>query len=92
MSFSQDIMELRYARKKEDGTKETWEEIAERVVTNVFSVVEFEGKEEIIKELIQIMSERKFIAGGRFLAQTGREYHQTNNCFLLRAEDTREGW
>lgn len=92
MSFANDIMELRYSWTKEDGTKETWEDIAKRVVTNVFSVVDFEGKDKIVDELIQVISERKFIPGGRFLAQAGRDYHQTNNCFLIRAEDTREGW
>jgi ribonucleoside-diphosphate reductase alpha chain len=84
-------MELRYSWDK-NGKKEIWEEIAERVVTNVFTAVEFTGKQEVIKELIEIISQRKFIPGGRFLAQAGRDYHQTNNCFLLRAEDTREGW
>ncbi len=89
--FSKSIMELRYSWDTETG-KETWEQIANRVVTNVFSVVEFDGKDKIIQALVEAISERKFIPGGRFLAQAGRNYHQTNNCFLLRAEDTREGW
>lgn len=99
MGFSEDIMKLRYSWDKTDGTKETWEEIAERVVNNVFSVVTDvkDGKniDEWIKlknETLEFIRERKFIPGGRFLAQAGRDYHQTNNCFLLRAEDTREAW
>lgn len=92
MSFSDSIMELRYSWKKADGTLETWNDIVARVVDNVFSVVDFSNKKETTDELKRIMRERKFIAGGRFLAQAGREYHQVNNCFLLRAEDTREGW
>jgi len=96
--FSTNIMELRYSWDKEDG-KETWSDIVDRVVDNVFSVVT-EVKEgtdisdwnDIKKELKSIIFERKFIPGGRFLAQSGRDYHQTNNCFLLRATDTREGW
>lgn len=95
MSFADDIMTLRYSWTKEDGTKETWEEIAERVVNNVFgtsAVQKIHNLSDIMSELIRIISERKFIPGGRFLAQSGREYHQTNNCFLLRATDTREGW
>jgi ribonucleoside-diphosphate reductase alpha chain len=91
-SFAKSIMELRYSWDKEDGTKESWEDIAVRVVNNVFSCVEFKDKEIIKDNLIWLISERKFIPGGRFLAQAGRDYHQTNNCFLLRAEDTREGW
>lgn len=94
MSFSEDIMKLRYSWDKENGSKETWEEISKRVVKNVFSVtknVDYDFSE--IKEKIEkIISERKFIPGGRFLAQAGRDYHQTNNCFLLRVDDTREGW
>lgn len=84
-------MELRYSRDIGDR-KETWEEISQRVVSNVFSVVNFPTKNEIVEKLIKVISERKFIPGGRFLAQAGRPYHQVNNCFTLRAEDSREGW
>ena len=38
------------------------------------------------------MLERKFIPGGRYLYSAGRPFHQVNNCFLFRAEDSREGW
>ena len=38
------------------------------------------------------MLDRKFIPGGRYLYASGREFHQVNNCFLFRAEDSREGW
>src|SRR3990172_7438425 len=87
--FAKNIMELRYSHEVE-GRKETWEEISKRVVDNVISVSSISNS---IKDAIQFLIEnRKFIPGGRFLAQTGREYHQTNNCFLLRAEDTREDW
>jgi ribonucleoside-diphosphate reductase alpha chain len=89
MSFSEDIMNLRYAWEI-NGRKETWDEISHRVVKNVMGV--FDLPKDVIDEIEQIIKTRKFIPGGRFLAQSGREYHQTNNCFLLRAEDTREGW
>ena len=98
MGFADDIMHLRYSMTKEDGTRETWEEIAERVVDSVFSVVpttkinEIKNFEKIKSEVKQVIADRKFIPGGRFLAQSGRDYHQVNNCFTLRAEDTREGW
>ena len=88
--FATDILQLRYSHKKSDGTLETWEDIAERVVNSVFSVVNV--PKDVKDQLKQYIKERKFIPGGRFLAQAGREYHQTNNCFLLRAFDTREGW
>lgn len=88
--FSDTIMNLRYSHTKADGTIETWPEIAHRVAQSVLSVVRIDQK---LKDDIEIaIRERKFIPGGRFLAQAGRQFHQTSNCFLLRAEDTREGW
>jgi len=90
MSLSQDIINLRYAWLKDNGERETWEEIARRVSDNVLSV--FNLKKEIKDAVYEIISRKKFIPGGRFLAQAGRPFHQTNNCFLLEAEDTREGW
>lgn len=90
--FSKNIMELRYSWDKPDGTKETWKDISERVVKNVLTTINFKQKKEVENELIEIVSKRKFIPGGRFLAQAGRDYHQCNNCFCLRAEDSREGW
>jgi ribonucleoside-diphosphate reductase alpha chain len=44
------------------------------------------------EEIYQIMLDRKFIPGGRYLYSAGRPLHQTNNCFLFKAEDSREGW
>lgn len=87
--FSKSIMDLRYSWETANG-KETWSDIAHRVPTNVFSVVNV--SKDIVDAVERIIATRKFIPGGRFLAQSGREYHQTNNCFTLRAEDTREGW
>jgi len=91
-NFSENIMRLRYSWDKENGEKETWDEINERAFSNIFSIVDFPNKKEKLNKMLQYAKERKFILGGRFLAQSGKEYHQTNNCFLLRAEDTREGW
>jgi len=89
--FANSIMQLRYSHPKTGGSFETWEEIASRVVDSVFFVAPSISKD--IRDAIKlIISERKFIPGGRFLAQAGREYHQVNNCYLLRAEDSREGW
>jgi ribonucleotide reductase alpha subunit len=73
-------MELRYSWDKPNGGKESWEDICERVVENVFSIVDFNGKEDVKARLKHYMKERKFIPGGRFLAQSGRDFHQTNNC------------
>jgi ribonucleoside-diphosphate reductase alpha chain len=83
-------MKLRYSWKESNGVQESWNKIARRVTDNVLSAVSLpKDTKDAIYNAIQT---RKFIPGGRFLAQSGREYHQTNNCFLLKAEDTREGW
>jgi ribonucleoside-diphosphate reductase alpha chain len=92
MGFAEDIMKLRYSWDKADGSKETWEDIAKRVSKFVLSPIDFSNREIYQEKIEKIISERKFIPGGRFLAQSGRDYHQVNNCFLLRAEDSREGW
>jgi ribonucleoside-diphosphate reductase alpha chain len=83
-------MQLRYSWEKENGEKETWEDISKRVVDNVLAIVDLD--KETKDEIYKIIVDRKFIPGGRFLAQSGRLYHQTNNCFCLKAEDSREGW
>lgn len=92
MGFADDIMKLRYSWNKPDGTQESWEDIAERVSRFVLSPIDFTDRDIYQEKIRKMIAERKFIPGGRFLAQAGRDYHQVNNCFLLRAEDSREGW
>lgn len=78
-NFSKTIMELRYSHEKPDGILESWDDIANRVVDNVFSVVSL--PKDVVDQTREIIKMRKFIPGGRFLAQSGREYHQVNNCY-----------
>jgi len=83
--FAQDIYLQKYSM---DGV-EKWADTCSRVVANVCGqLLDSETKEEIYK----LMVERKFIPGGRYLYSAGRQLHQVNNCFLFRAEDSREGW
>lgn len=83
--FSQDIYLQKYSM---DGV-ETWSDTAKRVVDSVCGqLLSKEDQEDIYK----IIVERKFIPGGRYLYSSGRPLHQVNNCFLFRAEDSREGW
>jgi ribonucleoside-diphosphate reductase alpha chain len=70
--------------------KETWAEIANRVGTTVLNSTN--SPKTLIEETVRYIRERKFIPGGRYLYATGRDYHQVNNCLLLKAEDSREGW
>lgn len=83
--FAQDIFLQKYSM---NGT-ETWADTCERVVNAVCGqLLDSKTKSKILKH----MKDRKFIPGGRYLYSSGRSFHQVNNCFLFRAEDTREGW
>jgi ribonucleoside-diphosphate reductase alpha chain len=87
--FAQTIFRDKYSQVKADGTKETWADIADRVSRKV---MESTATEEEIQEVKRLIAERKFMPGGRFLYSAGRQLNQVNNCFLLRAQDSREGW
>jgi ribonucleoside-diphosphate reductase alpha chain len=83
-------MEQKYSHTKIDGSKETWAEIAHRVAKNVLGAVN--ATKEEIAETAALITQRKFIPGGRYLYASGRSFHQVQNCLLMRAEDSREGW
>ena len=89
--FAHTIMERTYAQDK-DGQKETWEEIAYRVTKNVMRAVGVDMRQQLARELCRVITERKFVPGGRYLYAAGRQYHQVNNCILLGVHDSREGW
>lgn len=83
--FAQDI----YLQKYSMNSQEKWEDTCKRVVDSVCNqLVDSKTKDKIYK----LMLDRKFIPGGRYLYSAGRAFHQVNNCFLFRAEDSREGW
>lgn len=75
----------------EKGEK-SWNDICYRVVKNVMRSVGIKMNDQLAKDLLYLMTERIFIPGGRYLYSSGRPYHQTQNCLLLKAEDSREGW
>ena len=83
-------MQQKYSHIRKNGELESWDDISRRVAKNVLKSVD--AKPSLIKEVEQIIKEKKFIPGGRYLYASGRQYHQTQNCLLLRAEDSREGW
>lgn len=86
--FAHTILEQKYAQTKEDGTKETWDDVAERVANDVLGSV----FPEDVAAMTKLIRERKFMPGGRYLYAAGRDFKAFNNCFLLRAVDSREGW
>jgi ribonucleotide reductase alpha subunit len=74
-----------------DG-KEDWSQTSERVVSNVLGALGYGPGDKEYDRLLQLVEERKFLPGGRYLYASGRDLHQTQNCLLLRAKDSREGW
>ena len=86
--LSQTILEHKYAHTKSDGTKETWEEVVNRVVDAVARPLLPHDADD----MRDIILKKKFIPAGRYLYASGRPNHQVNNCLLLDVEDSREGW
>jgi ribonucleoside-diphosphate reductase alpha chain len=83
--FAESVYKQKYAHEGEE-----WGDTAHRVAYEVLNSVGV--KSDLIMEVEKLIHDRKFIPGGRYLYATGREYHQTQNCALFRAEDSREGW
>ena len=91
--FAQAIYEQKYAFKDEDGKViETWEDTADRVAEHVLGALDYDRDSEEFAQVYELIATRKFLPGGRYLYASGRPLHQTQNCLLLRAEDSREGW
>lgn len=91
--FAKDIYRQKYAWKDDAGNVvEEWPDTAKRVVTHVLGTLGYTQDDTEFKTLVQLITDRKFLPGGRYLYAAGRGLHQTNNCLLLRADDSREGW
>lgn len=89
--FAKSIMDQKYAHDiPDENRKETWDEIASRVSHHVLKSLGV--KKSIVEEVREMISKRQFMPGGRYLYAAGRPFHQVQNCLLLRAEDSREGW
>ena len=92
--FAKSIYLAKYAARDEKGEllEQDWSETARRVVPTVLGSLGYGPESDEVRDLTRLVEDRKFIPGGRYLYATGKDYHQTNNCLLLRAEDSREGW
>jgi ribonucleoside-diphosphate reductase alpha chain len=92
--FAKSIYLAKYAARDEKGEliEHDWSETAQRVVPTVLAALGYGLESEEVVALTRLVAERKFVPGGRYLYATGKPFHQTNNCLLLRAEDSREGW
>jgi ribonucleoside-diphosphate reductase alpha chain len=92
-TFAERIFKQKYSQ----GTNDTWDALADRLVEDVCG--SRWGKEHPImsegdrKELAEHIKQFRFVPGGRYLYYAGRPFSAWNNCYLLRAEeDTREEW
>jgi ribonucleoside-diphosphate reductase alpha chain len=84
--FSEDIFNTKYSH----TGAETMHELACTLVEDVCQSYLTRDEKD---ELIDHMSNLRFLPGGRYLYYAGREKKFFNNCYLLRAEeDTREDW
>ncbi len=97
MKFRTELGETIFKQKYASNPYETWEDKAHTVVNNVCGT--YDGKKNNLMdkseqdELVQKISDFKFLPGGRYLWYAGREARFYNNCYLLRLEDdTREEW
>ena len=86
--FAEDIFNLKY---RHEGC-ETWPDLCRTLVHEVCDGLM--PKDEV-DDLVQYMTDMKFLPGGRYIYYAGRdpETRYYNNCFLLKAEeDTRQDW
>lgn len=84
--FAHAIMMQKYSHNQE----ETWEDIAKRTAHSVMKSVG--ASKTLTADVEEIIAKRKFMPGGRYLYAAGRPFHQVQNCLLMRADDSREGW
>lgn len=88
--FATDVINHKYAQFPTKADQQSWQEIAWRVASNVLAATD--APNSLIEELAYRIAIRQILPGGRYLYAAGRPYHQVQNCLLLRAEDSREGW
>ena len=88
--FRSPLSETIFKQKYQHEGCETWTDLARTLSYDVCGNL---LSEEEVNELSNLISDLKFIPGGRYLYYAGRENKFFNNCFLLKAEeDTREDW
>ena len=88
--FSRTIMLDKYSHRLPDGTQEDWPQIAHRVAVHVMGAVN--APESLVARVEAAILAKKFVPGGRYLYASGRSLHQVQNCLLMKARDSREGW
>jgi len=95
--FRTNLGETVFKEKYASNAYETWEDRAHTIVNSVCGDMDGKKNSQMDKddrdELVRIISEFKFMPGGRYIYYGGRPARFYNNCYLLKAEsDTREEW
>jgi ribonucleoside-diphosphate reductase alpha chain len=88
MTFKSTLATDIFAKKYRFSKYETWRGCAKRVTKAVCGALPTTIQEDIF----QLIWQRKFIPGGRYLYYAGRPKRFFQNCYAFRAEDSREGW
>jgi ribonucleoside-diphosphate reductase alpha chain len=89
--FADAVRQQKYAHPVPDqNRKEIWEESSARVVGAVMGAVP--THRDKVQQIQDMVTRREFMPGGRYLYAAGRPFHQVQNCLLLKAVDSREGW
>ena len=95
--FKNHLAEDVFRRKYAQGTNDSWDALAERVVEDVCGS-RWGTSNKLMSDgdraqLCDYIKRQLFLPGGRYLYYAGRSAKYFNNCYLLRAEeDTREEW
>jgi len=86
--FAAQIFKDRYAI----HSKETFEQACKRVADYISGVEEGSKRDKYANKFLELLLTNKFSPGGRIWRGAGRKRGQLLNCFVLPAEDSREGW
>lgn len=90
--FAETTARSKYMWNDNTHNETKWHHVARRVIPTVMRHRPVKGPFHEVETLTRAMIARKFMPGGRYCYATGRPYHQTQNCVLMRAHDSREGW
>ncbi len=86
--FALKIFQDRYAIHPE----ETFEQACSRVASHISNAELGEKREEYKQSFFDLLNTNRFSPGGRIWRGSGRPRGQLLNCFVIPAEDSREGW
>lgn len=94
--FSKTIYEGRYKHPEDGDWLGTTKRVIGSVTGELYTAPKAQSSVSRINDLHDrlygLMGSRQFVPGGRYLYAAGRDLHQVNNCVLLRAADSREGF